>query len=403
MTHRLRRSSALSGAVCLALVLSLVTATAAPVAAAEYPTWGEVNAARASESAVKALVTQIQAKIQFLTAESERTTAAAEARGYEYQAADQKFQEAAFKAGRLKEQADAADVVATKSQESAGRMAAGLYRSGGQDMTASLFASSGGAKDLLSKLGIANKVADLLGGVYDKAIRERNIAEAANDQADVAMAEREELRTIAEQALSAAVAASAAADAALAEQTQNQADLQAQLAVLVEKRAATERDYAIGEAARAAARAAAGAGPAGVVTASGWANPTSGRVVSSFGYRVHPIDNEYRLHAGVDLAGGCNVPIYAATGGRVIFSGLNGGFGNWILIDHGDGIQSGYAHIINGGRLVSAGQTVAAGQMIARTGSTGSSTGCHLHFEIRQGGITIDAVPFMRNRGVRLG
>jgi murein DD-endopeptidase MepM/ murein hydrolase activator NlpD len=144
-------------------------------------------------------------------------------------------------------------------------------------------------------------------------------------------------------------------------------------------------------------------GPAGVVTASGWANPTSGRLVSPYGYRVHPIDNEYRLHAGVDLAGGCNVPIYAATGGRVTFSGLNGGFGNWILIDHGNGIQSGYAHIINGGRLVSAGQTVAAGQMIARTGSTGGSTGCHLHFEIRQGGITIDPVPFMRNRGVRLG
>jgi murein DD-endopeptidase MepM/ murein hydrolase activator NlpD len=389
--------------VCLALVLSFVTATAAPVAAAEYPTWGEVNAARASESAMKALVTQIQAQIRSLTAESERTAAVAEAKGYEYQEADQKFQEAAFKAGQLKEQADAASAVATKSQESAGRMAAGLYRTGGQDMTASLFTSGAGAKDLLSRLGIANKVADLLGGVYDKAIRERNVAEAANDQADVAMAEREELRTIAEQALSAAVTASAAADAALAEQTQNQADLQAQLAVLVDKRVATERDYAIGEAARAAARAAAGAGPAGVVSSSGWANPTSGRLVSPYGYRIHPIYGDYRLHSGVDLAGGCNVPIYAATGGLVIFSGPNGGFGNWITIDHGSGIQSGYAHIINGGRLVSTGQTVAAGQMIARTGSTGSSTGCHLHFEIRQGGITIDPIPFMRDRGIRLG
>jgi murein DD-endopeptidase MepM/ murein hydrolase activator NlpD len=348
-------------------------------------------------------VSQIQAQIGFLTSESQRTTAIAEARGYEYHEADQRFQEAAYKAGQLKEQADAANAVATKSQENAGRMAAGLYRTGGQDMTASLFTSGSDAKDLLSKLGIANKVADLLGGVYDKATRESNTAKALTDQANVALTKREELRTLAEEALSAAVAASAAADAALAEQTQNQADLRAQLAVLVDKRAATEADYAIGEAARAAARAAAGAGPAGIVSSSGWANPTSGRLVSPYGYRIHPIDNSYRLHSGVDLAGGCNVPIYAATGGRVTFSGLNGGFGNWILIDHGSGIQSGYAHIINGGRLVSAGQTVTAGQMIARTGSTGSSTGCHLHFEIRQGGITVDPAAFMRNRGIQLG
>lgn len=403
MAHRLFRSSVLPGAVALALVLSFVTAAATPAAAVEYPTWAQVNAARASESAAKTLMIKIRAQIQLLAAESERTAAVAEAKGYEYQEADQKFQEAAFKASQLKEQADAASEVATESQEDAGRIAAALYRSSGQDMTSRLLTSGSGADDLLSQLGMANKVAGLSAGVYETAVRERNTAKALNDQANVATTKREESRGIAEQALAAAEVASAAADAALAERTQNQADLQAQLAVLAENREATERDFAIGEAARAAARAAAGAGPAGVVSSSGWANPTSGSLVSPHGYRVHPISGGYRLHAGVDLAGGCGVPIYAATSGRVIFSGLNGGFGNWILIDHGNGIQSGYAHIVNGGRLVSSGQAVAAGQMIARTGSTGGSTGCHLHFETREDGVAVNPVPFMRDRGVRLG
>ena len=97
------------------------------------------------------------------------------------------------------------------------------------------------------------------------------------------------------------------------------------------------------------------------------------------------------------------MPIYAATGGTVSFSGVNGGSGNFIILDHGNGIESAYAHIIDGGRLVSNGQTVTAGQLIARTGSTGGSTGCHLHFETRSEGAVFDPVPFMRQRGVTLG
>ena len=97
------------------------------------------------------------------------------------------------------------------------------------------------------------------------------------------------------------------------------------------------------------------------------------------------------------------MPIYAATGGTVSFSGVNGGYGNFIILDHGNGIESAYAHIIDGGRLVSNGQTVTAGQLIARTGSIGGSTGCHLHFETRSGGAVFDPVPFMRQRGVTLG
>ena len=67
-----------------------------------------------------------------------------------------------------------------------------------------------------------------------------------------------------------------------------------------------------------------------------------------------------------------------------------------------DGTQTGYAHIVDGGRLVGYGQQVGAGQLIARQGTTGASTGCHLHFEVRVNGAQINAVPFMRARGISL-
>jgi murein DD-endopeptidase MepM/ murein hydrolase activator NlpD len=100
---------------------------------------------------------------------------------------------------------------------------------------------------------------------------------------------------------------------------------------------------------------------------------------------------------------GCGVPIYAASAGTVAYSGVYGSYGNWILLEHANGIQTGYAHIENGGLLVSPGQRVEAGQLIARAGSTGGSTGCHLHYEVRPGGSSTDPAAFMSARGIQLG
>ncbi|HXD60550.1 MAG TPA: M23 family metallopeptidase, partial [Lacisediminihabitans sp.] len=80
-----------------------------------------------------------------------------------------------------------------------------------------------------------------------------------------------------------------------------------------------------------------------------------------------------------------------------------GGYGNYIRINHGGGLTTAYGHIVNGGILVSVGQSVSAGQQIARIGSTGESTGCHLHFETRPGGVATNPVPFMAARGITLG
>ena len=128
--------------------------------------------------------------------------------------------------------------------------------------------------------------------------------------------------------------------------------------------------------------------------------PSSGYVSSSYGYRVNPYSGVYAFHAGTDVGAGCGYPIFAASSGTVSYSGSNGGYGNFVSINHGGGMSTAYAHIVDGGLLVSRGQSVGVGQLIALVGSTGGSTGCHLHFEVRSGGGTIDPVRFMRAQGV---
>ena len=111
---------------------------------------------------------------------------------------------------------------------------------------------------------------------------------------------------------------------------------------------------------------------------------TGGRVSSEFGYRIHPILNTRRMHTGIDIAVGTGTPIYASNAGVVIMEGWNNSYGNMIIIDHGGGIVTLYAH--NSENLVRQGDVVSRGQTIGRVGSTGSSTGPHLHFEVRVDG-----------------
>ena len=116
--------------------------------------------------------------------------------------------------------------------------------------------------------------------------------------------------------------------------------------------------------------------------------PTDGRATSGFGMRRHPIYKTARLHAGVDIPAPTGQVIYAAADGRVVSAGPRGGYGNAVVIDHGGGLSTVYAH--QSGLLVAAGQTVRVAQPIGRVGSTGLSTGPHLHFEVRVGGTPKD-------------
>jgi murein DD-endopeptidase MepM/ murein hydrolase activator NlpD len=103
--------------------------------------------------------------------------------------------------------------------------------------------------------------------------------------------------------------------------------------------------------------------------------------------RYHPILHIYRMHTGTDFAAPCGSPVYAAASGRIISAGWAGGYGNRIIIDHGYvkgvGLATTYNHLT---RFVRSGGSVSRGQLIAYSGTTGLSTGCHLHFEVLANG-----------------
>ena len=121
--------------------------------------------------------------------------------------------------------------------------------------------------------------------------------------------------------------------------------------------------------------------------------PIAAPVSSPFGPRVHPILGSVRLHAGIDLRAGSGTPIRAAGSGRVIMAGVFGGYGNTTVIDHGGGLTTLYAH--QSSLAVSVGDTVDAGEVIGYVGSTGLSTGAHLHFETRENGVPVDPMRYL--------
>ena len=123
-------------------------------------------------------------------------------------------------------------------------------------------------------------------------------------------------------------------------------------------------------------------------SAGSYIYPVNGPITSYFGYRVHPIYGTTRLHTGMDFGVGYGVPILAADNGVVIHSGWYGGYGNTIILDHGGGYTTLYAHASS--LSVRHGQVVKQGQMVSRCGSTGNSTGPHLHFEVRYHGNPIN-------------
>ncbi|TBR59416.1 peptidase M23 [Westiellopsis prolifica IICB1] len=124
-----------------------------------------------------------------------------------------------------------------------------------------------------------------------------------------------------------------------------------------------------------------------------FAYPSDAPTSSSFGWRVHPILGYRRFHAGQDFAASYGSTIRAANSGTVIFAGWYGGYGKAAIIDHGNGITTLYAH--SSELYISEGQTVKRGQAIAAVGSTGLSTGPHLHFEVRKNGTPVDPMNYL--------
>ena len=121
--------------------------------------------------------------------------------------------------------------------------------------------------------------------------------------------------------------------------------------------------------------------------------PSNGYTTSPFGYRIHPITGERKLHGGIDFAGGGQ--IVAAKSGTVLVAGYDSSWGYYVKIDHGNGFQTLYAHMKAGSLLVSPGQLVSQGQQIGTMGTTGASTGVHLHFEVYDNNTRVDPAPYL--------
>ncbi len=123
-----------------------------------------------------------------------------------------------------------------------------------------------------------------------------------------------------------------------------------------------------------------------------WPAPSTTYITSEFGTRFHPVQQRYKTHTGIDIGAGHGASIVAAEAGTVLRADWNSGYGNYVVIDHGGGVQTLYGHC--SALLVKSGQTVSRGQQIALVGSTGVSTGPHLHFEVLINGSYTDPMAY---------
>jgi murein DD-endopeptidase MepM/ murein hydrolase activator NlpD len=423
-----RHGLVLTSVVAAMTLLVTLIAPAAPALAVDYPSWQDLQKAKANTSAAAAQVTAIENLIAGLQVQVQETQAAADKSAAELEDAQREFDDATRRAEDIQKQADSSKATADAATKQAGQLAAQLYRTGGTDLSVNLFLEAEGdgadADLLLAKLGNMSKLVERSSDVYDEAQSAMNNAQSLGDQAKVAQAEREVLRVAAEAALVAAQAAAEAAANALAESEVKSNELEQQLQFMRDAQATTTAGYEAGvaerarleairlaaeaEAARAAAAAAsASGGSGGSVSMSGWGVPASGRITGGYGPRSTICGDGGQcsgsFHYATDLGTGCGAPLYAAHAGVVTWAGRLGTYGNFVKISHGDNVSTGYAHIRDGGYNVSVGQSVSAGQLIASSGRTGAANGCHLHFEVWIGGNRINPVPFMTDRGATLG
>jgi murein DD-endopeptidase MepM/ murein hydrolase activator NlpD len=269
-----------------------------------------------------------------------------------------------------------------------------LYMTDGPDALAFVLGTASFADlidnlDLLDRIGqqderIAARVKASRDGVADARRRTRAArVEAAHVEAAVASATAEQQGVV-----SRLVASRDALVAARREKTTTLASIRGDReSTLEEIDALEEQSAALAERIRQAQQQ---ASTATVVVRSGsgavaW--PVSGPVTSGFGIRWG------RMHEGIDIAVAEGTPVRAAAAGTVIYAGWLGGYGNLVVVDHGNGLSTAYAH--NSSLGVGVGQSVAAGEVVSYSGNTGNSTGPHVHFEVRVNGSAVDPLGYL--------
>lgn len=410
------RTRWLAGAGVVALLCAaIVTGPADPgTAVAEgLPTWEDVQAAKRNVRTAAAKVEEIKGLLAASEAELRRLQDLSAAAMTRAQTAEHELQIAAAKSDLLDEQAEQSRKEADDATRQAAALVSQMYRSGGVDRSLELFLQTdGGTADaLLERLASMEKATERNTVISEQAEQATNTAESLGEQAAVARAERKKLKKKADAEYAAAQDAAANQAELLMEQQHTQEVLNAQLAALRDKRATTvdgyekrlreeeaERKRLEAEAKRRAAEEAkkrqqngggssssgGGGGGGSQGGNNGWIRPLSGGWISTYYWG-------YYGHTGVDIAAGCGTPIRAAASGTVGFAGWGGNYGNFIWISHANGYVTRYGH--QSRFAVSYGEWVNQGQIIGYVGTTGNSTGCHLHYEVMHNGVFQNPIP----------
>lgn len=411
-----------------------------PAQAVELPTWDDVQAAKKNQSTASKKVTEIEGLIAAGEKELDRLRNLHSDKRAELSKAEADLQEAAAKASTLRDQSAASQKEAEEAADRAGVLVAQMYRSGGVDRSMEMFldADEETADALLERMASMSKATERNTQLSDEAQQAANTAETLGKQATSAEEERESLRQKAATLEQEAASAMANQGEKVTAQEGQQRELEARLAALKDttsktvegyeerlrieeeqRKAEEERlrkiaeEYARQQAelARQQAEQAeqannnnggggdgggntgggdgggntgggdgggnTGGGDGGGIS-NGWVIPTAYSYVSEeFAPPGRPD------HTGIDLAAGCYTPIVAAAAGTVGQTYFEyGAGGNMVTVNHDSGWQTRYAHMVQWAS-VAPGQYVAAGQLLGYVGSTGASSGCHLHFEMR--------------------
>ncbi|RRJ88175.1 M23 family metallopeptidase [Gulosibacter macacae] len=443
-TTRTRRNGlrAISAAVLTFILVGSGLNAAVAKDLDDYATWDDVIAAQGDIDRQNALIDEINVQIDDLNNQVTIAEGNALAAGDIYSAAQDAATAQAGLHYTLDQQAQDAATTAEAAERDAGAMAAAMSNRVSNDPTMQLLTQPEQADDFLMSMSTLSKLGTYNGAVYEDAVTARNNADSLADQAQVALDERIRLEDEAESAYNAAVIAQANVQTARDNAVTQGSELEAMLIPLKEHRDVVEADYHEGERLReeerkrieeqrrreqeereriaaeeaAAAQAAAEAagipyvppapssGDGGAGYSGGISPPMSWNsvVTSPYGMRWHPTRGGYSTHWGLDLVvpgGSCWAPLYAIDSGTITYAGEMGTYGNMVDINS-NGTTFRYAHMSYGGINVWPGQYVNAGDVIGYAGTTGASTGCHLHLEIMPWGNNVDPQVWLADRGI---
>jgi len=378
----------------------------------------ELDALSDAAAAASAALADVQARQPQAQAELDAAAAQVQvARARDVQLAGELAAAEAAEAAAVASMADGT-VAIEGTAKTLSRIASQAYRTGGMNNALALALDAESPEDFTDRYVMVDAALRAQSGAMARLREQRALQVHEQEKLEAVRAEVARLKAEAEEHLAATQAAEAQAASRKAELDSLASQQARALATLESEKGAHEQQAAQAQAAsddiaaelraREAAAAArrASTGKASTAPSGGTPAATSGvlgaplskmTITSSYGYRIHPVYGTRRLHAGTDFRAACGTPVYAAEAGEVIRAGVGSGYGNIMVVDHdevaGRSVATAYAHLSR--FAVGVGTNVARGQLIAYSGSTGVGTACHLHFEVRISGSTVNPVGWL--------